>query len=118
MKKIIMILLISILFISCGDSQEVQMVKNGTLNSYPNKTLGQAIEGFVGNPKWESIVAEDGNKYVNIVGTIKYHEKDIRMALQYKINGNKFELNALEFNDIPQNLLMYGALIEKMYEKK
>lgn len=117
MKKIIIILLMSILFFSCGDSQEVQMVKNGTLNSYPNKTLGQAIEGFVGNPKWESIVAEDGHKYVNIVGTIKYYEKDTKMALQYKINGNSFELNALEFNDIPQNLFIYGALMQKMYEK-
>ena len=44
MKKIIMVLLMSILLLSCGDSQEVQMVKNGTLNIYPNKTLGEAIE--------------------------------------------------------------------------
>lgn len=117
MKKLFIALLMATLFFSCGDSQEVQMVKGGTLNSYPNKTLGQIIDGYVGSPKWESIVAKDGNKYVNITGTVKYYERDTEIALQYKINGNSFELNALEFNGVPQNLFMYGALMEEMYQE-
>lgn len=115
MKKIIIILFTSLLFFSCSDSQEVKMVKNGILNSYPNKTLGQLVEGFVGDPKWESIKDDKGDKYVNITGTIKYYERDTKIILQYKINGNTFELNAIEFNDVPQNFFVYEALIEKMY---
>ena len=62
-------------------------------------------------------MAEDGNKYVNIIGTIKYYEKDTKIGLQYKINGNTFEFNALEFNGVPQDMFIYGVLIKKIYEE-
>lgn len=118
MKKIIIVLLMSLILISCVDSQEVKTVKNGVFKSYPNKTLEEAVKGFVGNPKWESIVAKDGNKYVNIKGNINYRDKTIKMLLQYKVDGNNFELQALEFNGIPQNLFIYSALMTKMLGEK
>jgi len=123
MKKIILVLtmalLICLTFVSCGflSSEEVAMVQNGTLNSYPNKTFGKAIDGFVGSPKWESILNDDGYTYVNIKGNIEYLDKEIEMLLQFKIIGDTFEYNALEFNGIPQDNLMYFALIEAMYEE-
>lgn len=116
MKKIIVMILLALSFLSCGDSKEIEAVKNGTLNGYPHKTLGKAIDGFVGNPKWEEIKAEDGNKYINISGKIEYYKKETNILLQYKVKDNSFEFNALEFNDIPQNIFIYNALIEKMYE--
>lgn len=116
MKKIILILTMSLFLFSCGDSKEVQSVKEGRLNGHPEKTLGEAIDGFMGNPKWEDIEAEDGNIYVNIKGTILYQEKEIEALIQYRVNGESFKLNALEFNGIPQNMFMYSVLINKMYE--
>lgn len=116
MKKILFMILIALSFLSCGDSKEVEAVKNGTLNGYPYKTLGKAVEEFVGSPKWEEITAEDGNKYVNISGKIEYYKKETNILLQYKVSNSSFEFNALEFNGIPQNIFIYNALIEKMYE--
>lgn len=63
------------------------------------------------------IKADDGNMYVNVKGTILYQEKEIEALIQYKVNGDTFEFNALEFNEIPQNMFMYSGLINKMYEK-
>lgn len=125
MKNIIVIVFTLLILAGCNtedltyiqpESPSVQMVKGGILENYPHKTLGEAIEGFVGNPRWKSIEAEDGFTYVNIRGEISFHDKPVTMTLQYKLDGNSFYFNALEFNDIPQNSFMYFALIEKIYE--
>lgn len=99
------------------DSNAVRDVKNGSLNAYPDKTVGEMVAGYFGNPEWESIVADDGNTYVNISGKILYNEKEINVRLQYKYNTDRtFEFKALEFNEIPQNQLVYTVLMSKMYE--
>lgn len=50
MKKIIVTILLSTLFLACTESKEVKLIKNGTLYGYQNKTLGKAIEGFFKDP--------------------------------------------------------------------
>ena len=102
--------------ISCGEP-EVQVVKNGTLNAYPDRTVGEAVDGFFGDPTWEAIVGEDGNTYVNVEGTIQYMSKDVQALIQFRldVSNDTFKINALEFNGIPQSEIMLYALIEKMY---
>lgn len=118
MKKIFLIITMSLLLFSCGKySEEIKSVKGGRLNGHSEKTLGEAIDGFMGNPKWEAIKADDGNIYVNVKGNILYQGKKIEALIQYKVNEDTFKLNALEFNGIPQNMFMYSGLINKMYEK-
>ena len=99
------------------DDEYVSMVKNGHLNINTSISLGKAIDGFFGSPKWESIIAADGNHYVNVKGDIMYMDKKIEALLQYKVDikSNTFEFHALEFNGIPQNVIVYSALISKMY---
>lgn len=100
------------------DNRIIYTVKNGALFDYPDKTIGEMVEGFVGDPKWEAIVDDDGITYVNIGGSIFYNDSKVRMLLQYKINDDDtFELQALEFNGEPQNILTYNALIRLMYEE-
>ena len=107
----------ALVFYSCMGTQEISEVQNGKLNNYPNKTIGQAVDGFFGSPSWECIKGEDGNKYVNVTGSIEYMGKEIQAALQFRIyeNSNNFQINALEFNGIPQNEIMLMALLENMY---
>lgn len=103
--------------INGGMSSEISMVKNGTLANFPNKTIGEAIEGFMGNPHWDTILGNDGNKYVNVTGSISYMQEEVRAAIQYRLNDNdnSFQINALEFNGIPQNGLILAVLLDKMY---
>lgn len=101
------------------DSDEVKTVKNGKLNAYPNKTIGEAIDSFFGDSSWSSGVSEKGLKFVDVAGKITYLEKPINAKMQFELdkNGTQFSVRALEFNEIPQNQLMIEGLLEKIYEE-
>jgi hypothetical protein len=45
-------------------------------------------------------------------------EKPITASLQFKISSNRdtFEIQALEFNGIPQNKFVQQALLARMFE--
>lgn len=123
-KKILVnisfLLILIFIFSGCSSNQEaISIVKNGHFNNHKEKTVGKAIEDFFGNPKWTSGVAEDGTNFVNVEGTILYHEKEVEAVLQFKVDLEErtFQVNALELNEIPQNKLIIGALIKKMYDK-
>jgi len=106
-----------ILFIGCNDSAEVKTVKNGYLTSYPDATIGEAFDGFFGSPEWSSKKSDDGLVYVNAKGKMYYLEKEIESVIQFKINADEsFEIYAVEFNGIPQNVLMIGGLMAKIFE--
>ncbi len=116
------LIIAALLFIGCGESKEVQIVKNGHLNSHPEKTIGEAVDNFVGNPKWESGIGADGETkgktLVNVRGKMMFMGKEVTGALQYIVNTKEstFEINAFEINEVPQNMFILAGLIEKMYE--
>ena len=105
-------------FNTFGENAEITMVKEGYFTSYPNKSIEQAVNGFFGNPSWEAIIADDGNKYVNVTGSMTYMEKEVVGKLQFKINeeNSTFEINAFEINGLPQNRLMLAGLLSKMFD--
>lgn len=117
LKKIAALFLI-VLLSSCGDSEMVSLVKNGTLENYPEKTLGTAIENYFETPYWTSGESEEGEKFVNVEGTVYFMDKEVDALLQYKISedNTSFEYSALELNGVPQSNLIYFGLIESMYE--
>jgi hypothetical protein len=117
MKKLIFIGLL-LLFNACGDTQEVLMIKGGTLASCPSKTIEQMVDGYMDLPIWEDLIAEDEKKYVNISGGIMYADKPVEAALQFKINQDEtFEYNALEFNGVVQNNFIAMGLLSSMCEE-
>jgi hypothetical protein len=98
----------------------VHAVRAGTLDAYPDITLGEALENFMSDAKWESGKANDGQTYVNIKGGILYQEKPATALVQFRLDtmGSRFEPNAFEINGLPQpNILMYHALVTKAYEE-
>jgi hypothetical protein len=107
------------LLLSCSSDENVQRVKASKLSGYTNKTIGEAIDGFFANPKWSSGTSEQGVEFVNAEGKITYANKEVNAVLQFKLSKDKktFEVNALEFNGVPQNQLMIAGLLDKIYEK-
>jgi len=99
-----------------GDSDEVKMVKDGTLQSCPQKTVEQMVSGFMAKPSWESGAASDGSEFVNISGDISYSGKDVRAMLQFIIDKQQstFQFRAIEVNGVPMNELIAMALLQKM----
>lgn len=101
---------------ACIDSQEIQMVKQGSLSACPQKTVDRVVSDFFGTPRWESGQAADGKHYVTIRGKMTFMEKPVSAALQFVVNKNEktFNYQAFEMNDIPQNQLIAAGLLMKM----
>ncbi|MCM1191283.1 MAG: zinc ribbon domain-containing protein [Butyrivibrio sp.] len=96
----------------------VQMIKNGTLDDYPQKTVGDAFDDYLGSPKWESGIAEDGTRVVNVTGEIMYYDKKTDILVQFVFEDEEegiFSYYACELNGVPQNNLFFWGLLEAIY---
>ena len=106
----------SFLFAGCSSDSRLSLVKNGVMDLCPQATVKEMVDNYVGGPKWSAFVATDGEDYVNIEGEITYDDLPVDMLLQFKVNtdSERFEVNAFELNEIPQNIFMQAALLESM----
>ncbi len=102
------------------DNPFVLSVKNGHSESYPDKTIGEAFGTFFSSPTWKYFKAETGENVVEFTGYCVYMEKKVKAKMQFIVseNSDRFQVGALEFNDIPQNELTKAALFKAIYENK
>jgi hypothetical protein len=92
-------------------------VKNGTLDGYPDMTVGEAFEQFFGNPQWEYFEADTGESVVEFTGDCVYQEVDVEANLQFILHeDDTFEVGALSFNDVLQSELITNALLAKTFD--
>jgi hypothetical protein len=92
-----------------GYSDYVDTVKTGSFNAKPNITIEEYLGKSLSSMKWEGIVADDGESYVNVSGTLKPE-----VLIQFKIseNGEEFEVNAVEMGEKPLNILQFFEFID------
>jgi hypothetical protein len=96
----------------------VTLVKNGRLEGCPHRTVGDMTSGFLTRPRWRSLVADDGNRYVNCRGGLTFKDAPAIAELQFAILGqSNFQLRSLEINGVPQPLLVQAVLMKKMCEE-
>ncbi len=95
----------------------IQIVKDGTLDAYPQMTVGEAFDGYLDNPKWESGLSEDKQRFVNVKGGILYAEKEAEIVVQFFVNekDDSFKYNACEINGLPQTNIVVLGLFENIY---
>jgi hypothetical protein len=110
------IILLVIATIFKGDDELIKIVQDGSFNDCPKATIGKLIDNYMGSPKWKSFTSDDGNNYVNVTGDITYVEKKVKALIQFKVdkNNNSFEVNAVEFNEVPQSIFITNGLLESM----
>jgi hypothetical protein len=120
LTRIATIALFALLATACADAPAVQLVKTGTLKGCPGQTVGEMVDGFMGNPSWEAIVADDGKTYVNIEGDVMLSEKSVRALLQFAIDESdqSFVFRSMEANEVPMPGFFGLALLGKMCEEK
>ena len=125
-KQMWLVTIVAMTVIACGDDDKVvgagddralSIVQDGHFTDHPEYSVGEAVACFVGNPKWSSLEAEDGNTHVNVTGRITFLDEPVDALVQFRVDkdAGTFALNAFELNDIPQNDLLKLALIEAMY---
>lgn len=116
---VVLLVIVAVSTLSSGGSGDkyVQMVKGGTLSGYPQMTVGEAFDGFLSNPKWESGVSDDNVRFVNVTGGILYYEKDAELAVQFIVDekDGSFQYNACEIDGVSQNNLVVWGLLETIY---
>ena len=83
----------------------------------PNHTVDALVNSFVGDPQWESIIADDGNTYVNMMGEITVDLVPARMLLQFNVDGDEFGLQAIEVDGEAWTLFDGVAVLEKMCDE-
>lgn len=120
MKKLRLMFAASLvtLLVGCGSDSTVDIVRSGSLDGCPDKTVGQMATGFMASPKWQSLVAQDGQTYVNLTGGITFDNKPATALVQFLVNTNtqRFQLNALEINGSPTSQFVALVMLDKMCE--
>lgn len=90
------------------------MVKSGTLQMCPGRTVEQMVNSFMGSPSWKSGETDGGEKFVNIEGDITYEDAPVRALVQFTIQGDQFQFNAFEMNKVPSPNIVAAGLLQKM----
>lgn len=109
-------------FIGCTYDKAIYMVKNSYFDEYPSKTVGEAVDGFFGDPQWSSGVPVDselnGFTIVNCNGYITYNDEPAEAVIQFLLDetDGSFVFNAFEINGVPQNQYRKIELLNLMYE--
>lgn len=100
-----------------AESADVSLVKQGRLEAFPEVTVGQLVDNFLGSPTWSSDKTPDGQRIVNIKGQMTFMGKPVQAVIQFFVQDKRFELHAFEMNGIAQNNLVKASLFAKMYEQ-
>ncbi len=99
-----------------SESPDVLVVKQGRLAAHPGIDVGRVIDAFLDSPRWTAETTADGRRLVNVEGGMTYAGKPVKALLQFVIDGERFDLHAVEMNGVPQSDLLKIALVGKMYE--
>ncbi|SEC01570.1 hypothetical protein [Paenibacillus sp. GP183] len=93
-------------------------VKNGKNSSYPDVTYEQAFQNFFGSPTWKYFRSTTGANVVEFSGYCTYADVEVKAVLQFIISDDEqtFQIGALSFNEVPQNELIKGLLLKKVFE--
>ena len=93
-----------------------ETIKNGYFDTCPEANVETLVNGFFANPKWESFVSPDDDKYhLNATGEIQYDSKTVNAVIQFEMeDGDRWQINAFEINNQPQDNDMIAELIYEM----
>ena len=132
MRQMVELLMLMVMVVGCGDDddnpisstsaydQYVRAVRSGHFNShpYPAVDIGTITDRYFADPSWRSLIATDGNRYVNMVGGMRYEGRTVSARIQFRLyTDGSFVLRAFELDGTLQSDFMIGVLISDMYEE-
>lgn len=114
MKQLIALLII-ITLVGCKSEMD-KAIKQGYFDACEKHNVETLVTSFFANPKWESFVSPDDNKYhLNASGQIMHDNKTVNALIQFEFVGDDgWDINAFEINGEAQNELMIDELINEM----
>lgn len=93
------------------EEANISLVKNGTLNSYPNETINTAFSTYFANTQW----AADGNLVI-FGGDCTWMGEPAKAVIAFEVTDSSFVISQIEIDDnIFTNLLDISSIIDAVY---
>lgn len=110
------IVAVVLLFALIGGSDPVDTVKDGTLDAYPEQTVGEAFGKFFGNPKWVSY--EKGEEtYVEFTGGCTLYGEMVDAKIVFSIDGQNFHIDTCKIGGVDvTNVYELESILDVIYE--
>ena len=110
------VILILISMVSC-DSNKIEQVTKGHLKNYPDVTVGEVFNDYMGDEEW-SYIKENGIEKVKVTGNIIYLGEESFAEVTFKLNkDDTFRVMSLEVDGEPMNKFMLACFIEDVYSE-
>ena len=112
-------MLIAVIFTGCADKGErnIQLVKNGTMDSNPNVPIGKAFAQFFSNGKWKAFTTKKGKEIVEFNGRCLFLEiEEVDVKIQFEIlDKERFSLvhmsiDGENLDSDSRNIILSGIL--------
>ena len=126
MLKIAPACIILMLLFGCSN-EDINFVKDGVLNGYPNTTLGKALEANFSNTSWGTETARNGSVFVTFSGKItkELHDKAVHRFfwihgfgnIGVKTTENDEDRNAMRAIDFLMEKSAYKLRTEEVEKK-
>ena len=97
-----------------NSSPNVNLVKEGNIQSCPTATLGQMADAFMSDPSWREFSSTSGGTVVELTGQISYEGLPATATIQFEVTGDTFKAVYLGINDVDQSLFVLSGLLSKM----
>lgn len=89
-------MIVAVIFTGCADKGEknIQLVKNGSMDSNPDVPIGKAFAQFFSNGKWTAFTTKKGKEIVEFNGRCLFLEiEEVDVKIQFEIlNKERFSL--------------------------
>ena len=127
MKQYILAVVLVVVFAvtGCGSNPnaltsldpKVNIIKEGTYDAYPDIKIGDAYAAFFSNPQWKYFEKKDGTRVVEFSGACMFKDVQVKAKQQFILNkmDDGFQIGALSFNDVPQEIQISDGLIMKVF---
>ncbi|MBE6901015.1 MAG: hypothetical protein E7478_00915, partial [Ruminococcaceae bacterium] len=106
--QICLALVVAVSLCACSGALNVTSVKSGHLTAYPDKTVGEAFDAFLGSPSWTAFTSEDGMEVVQCEGKCTYEGEEVNMIIQFIVEdgGETFSIYTMAIDGEPINKLL------------
>lgn len=112
------VVLIALTFTACATQEDknINQVRTGTMNRYPNVPIGKAFKQFFSNGKWSAFTSTKGEQIVEFNGNCYWLDVSVPMKIQFKIDDNdSFSLSYLGVDGVDMDPevrveILYGIL--------
>ena len=112
------VVLIAITFTACATQEDrnINMVRTGTMNRYPNVPIGKAFKQFFSNGKWTAFTSTKDEQIVEFTGNCYWLDVSVPMKIQFTIADNdSFSLSYLGVDGVDMDSevrveILYGIL--------